>query len=195
MWKSEFRGVHCWSAMRALRRSPRVGRRARKSAGVTRGHRTGPGSGPSFRIPLLRPWRVCGDALDLARFAAGLTAASSHFLRGRPRASHAVAAVEAAVAGAAADGQGPAVVAGGGVALEVGELPVPLARGRRRRELAGERRRGRLGVMRPQDGLGVLEVGDGGGAVAVDLDDRRTRASARARRPAAWGRWPRGSRG
>ena len=40
----------------------------------------------------------------------------------RSRAAHAVAAVEAAVAGAATDGQGAAVVAGGGVALEVGEL-------------------------------------------------------------------------
>ncbi len=43
------------------------------------------------------------------------------------RAAHAVAAVEAAVACAAADGQRPAVVAGRGVALKVGELAVLLA--------------------------------------------------------------------
>ena len=43
------------------------------------------------------------------------------------RAAHAVAAVEAAVAGAAADGESAAIVAGGRVALEVGELAVLLA--------------------------------------------------------------------
>ena len=43
------------------------------------------------------------------------------------RTAHAVAAVEAAVAGAAADGQSAAVVAGRRVALEVGELAVLLA--------------------------------------------------------------------
>lgn len=43
------------------------------------------------------------------------------------RAAHAVAAVEATIAGTAADGQRPAVVAGGGIALEVSELAVLLA--------------------------------------------------------------------
>src|SRR5947209_16926152 len=43
---------------------------------------------------------------------------------GVSRAAHRVTAVEAAVAGAATDGQGAAVVAGGGVALEVRELLV-----------------------------------------------------------------------
>ena len=43
------------------------------------------------------------------------------------RASHAIAAVEAAVAGAATDGQCAAVVASGRVALEVGKLAVLLA--------------------------------------------------------------------
>src|SRR3954454_18599253 len=90
------------------------------------------------------------------------------------RAPHAVPAVEAAVAGAAADGQGAAVVAGGGVALEVGELAVLLA------EVDGVPDFDHLGGGRglrgrglgTHDGLGVLEVGDGRAAVAVDLEHR-----------------------
>ena len=50
----------------------------------------------------------------------------------RSRASHAVAAVEAAIARAAPDGQGTAVVAGRGVALEVGELLSRVLRSLRR---------------------------------------------------------------
>ena len=53
------------------------------------------------------------------------------------RAAHAVAAVEAAVAGAATDGQGTAVVASRGIALEVGELAVLLAEALGRRSARG----------------------------------------------------------
>jgi len=89
------------------------------------------------------------------------------------RAAHAVAAVEAAVAGAAADGESAAIVAGRRVALEVGELAVLLA------QTVGEgsfrnryRRLGGSLLVGPgtHDGLGVLEIGDGGRANAVDLE-------------------------
>lgn len=88
-------------------------------------------------------------------------------------AAHAVAAVEAAVAGAAADGEGAAVVAGGGVALEVGELLVANF------DAAFDGRRGMGGVgdvlgvrvVGAEFGLGVFEVGDGRGALAVDFDE------------------------
>src|SRR5262249_15943033 len=60
----------------------------------------------------------CGDGIDLTVNAVCPRTS---------RAPHAVAAVEAAVAGAAADGECPAVVAGRRVALEVGELAVLLA--------------------------------------------------------------------
>ena len=66
------------------------------------------------------------------------------------RASHAVAAVEAPVAGAAAHGQGATEIAGGRVALEVRELLLLVLQ-------AFKRRRHRT----LEDDLGVLELNGG----------------------------------
>ena len=118
--------------------------------GKRRGHEgvpAGAGSGPDSRISPSCPRRFSRFHASIRKVRGGINRRAVAFSPGTSRASHAVAAVEAAVAGAAADGQRTAVVAGGGVALEVGELAVLLAEALVDAQLAaGERLFGRLGA-------------------------------------------------
>src|SRR4051812_13267791 len=84
------------------------------------------------------------------------------------RAAHAIAAIEAAIASSAANGQGPAVVAGWRIALELSELPLS-----RLGRLPLEQRQLRDERLGAEDGLGMFQIGHGCGAMAVDLDHRR----------------------
>ena len=106
------------------------------------------------------------------------------------RATHRIPAIKAAVAGPAADGQGTAVVAGGGVALEVGELLVADFE----RPLFGEVKGGRRAAATVPRTASACSRS----AIVAErwpLTLTRGCSAPRARRKGAGGRWPRGSRG